>query len=204
MGDTKTQEKQRAAARMTYTIPPIPSDLMSSDVINHRRFKVSTLSSFSAAGESGFAYSRAVGLSVLAGGAYSLKIQKNSDIAIRYIKAKGLTVSAVNGDVSGNISGVFELIPTNAGYNSGFQGAVDLYDGQATGQKIISDDDGISESFYPSDDYIVELVNNTDSEVNTILSVGIEQISTPFIYSILEPSTQIQADTDMGDFNGTN
>ena len=67
---------------------------------------VSTTDSFDFAGSVGMAYARSFPITIAAGQSNSIKIQKNSKIAVRFIRANGLKIDSVYGSVSGDIIGL--------------------------------------------------------------------------------------------------
>jgi hypothetical protein len=166
--------------------------------------KVSTLDSFDSAGAAGMAYARALPITIAAGQSNCIKIQKNSHVAVRFIRALGLNVDAVAGAVSGDIIGLPELISTSGVITSGFAGSIELYNSVAVGELVLSDINSLNDSFYPDSQIVFELRNNTAESISTILSVGIEQISQSGVYNILEPNTQLEPTTEMSDYNGVN
>jgi hypothetical protein len=166
--------------------------------------KASTLNSFDSAGAVGMAYARALPITIAVGQSNCIKIQKNSSVAVRFIRALGLNIDAVAGSVSGDIIGLPELISTNGAIESGFAGSIELYNSGAVGELVLSDINSLNNSFYPNSQIVFELRNNTAESISTILSVGIEQISESGIYVILEPNTQLEPTTEMSDYNGVN
>jgi hypothetical protein len=168
-------------------------------------FKVSTLDSFSAAGASGTAYARTVPVTLKAGEKRSVKLQKNANIAVRFVRAEGLYIEAVTGDVEGNITALDELISTNGIVSSGSVfGSEEIYDGEPSGDVVLGAADELKDSFYPDGQFVIELRNETSETVSTFLSIGVEQISDTGVYTILEPNTQLETNTEMSQFNGTN
>lgn len=165
---------------------------------------VSTQTAFSAAGILGTSFARVIPLSLPAGAKYSVKIQKNSDVAIRFIAANGLHITAVRGVESGDIVALPDFISTNGFITSEFFGSMEVYDGPAIGDAVLGEQDRISESIYPDGTFVIELENLTTSVVNTYLTVGVQQISDPGVYLILQPDTLLEPTTEMSDYNGTN
>ena len=188
-----------------YTVPDFgPSDLLTSAYEGKRNVKIASESAFSAAGASGKAFARTLPISIPAGASYSVRIEKNSNIAIRYINAKGLYVEAVNGAVSGTITALERLISTNGLIAPTFFGSIEIYNAEAVGEVVLGNDDSLNESFYPDGAFVVNLINNTGSTVSTFLSIGVEQISSAGVYIILEPNTLLTPTTEMSIFNGAN
>tara|TARA_R110000796_G_scaffold131037_1_gene246674 strand:+ start:245 stop:781 length:537 start_codon:yes stop_codon:yes gene_type:complete len=165
---------------------------------------VSTTNSFDFAGSVGMAYARSLPITIAAGQSNSIKIQKNSKIAVRFIRANGLKIDAVYGSVSGDIIGLYNLISTNGINNSDFSGSIEIYNEAAIGESVISGNNSLNESLYPDGQYVFEVKNNTLETISTALTVGVEQISESGVYAILEPNTQIEPTTEMSDYNGVN
>ena len=182
----------------------LPIDLLTSEIRVNRRLKVATLDSFSAAGASGKAFARTTSITVPASSTYSVKLQKNANVAVRFINAKGLYIEAVSGSVTGELIELDELVSTNGIIKSDFIGSIEIYHGAPTGTVILGRQDELLESFYPDGELIIALVNTTDSAITTFLSLGVEQVSEAGAYIILEPDTLLEATTEMSQFNGTN
>ena len=182
----------------------LPIDLMTSEIRAKRRLKTSTLDSFSAAGASGLAYARTIPITLTAGEINSVKIQKNSNTAVRFVRAAGLFVDAVKGNVTGDIISLTDLVSTNGIIQSDFIGLIELYNGQATGDTVLGALNELKDSFYPDGQFVIEIRNATTETISTFLSIGVEQISDTGIYTILEPDTQIEPTTEMSIFNGLN
>ena len=182
----------------------IVSDLLTSAVEYKRRLKTSMLDSFNGAGESGKAFGITIPINIPNGTNYSLRFQKNSNIAVRFVRAKGLFIDAVVGDVSGNAIALPILISTNGVISSDFFGSIELFDNEATGSVVLGAFDELKDSFYPDSQFVVSLRNPSGETVNTFLSVGVEQISNAGVYVILEPTTQLEPTTEMSTYNGAN
>lgn len=182
----------------------LPIDLQTSEIKDKRRLKTSTLDSFSGAGASGKSFARTIPISIMAGQSYSARFQKNSNIAVRFIRAKGLFIDAVQGAVSGDIVGLNTLISTNGVVGSDFFGSIEVFDDEATGDVALGAFDELTDSFYPDGQFVIDLRNPSELDVDTFLSVGVEQVSAAGAYNILEPSTQLEPTTEMSQFNGTN
>ena len=182
----------------------IVSDLVDSPFEGRRSLKVATSSAFSAAGESGRAFARTIPINIPANGIYSFKVQRNANVAVRFVRAMGVFVEAVTGDVSGSIVALESLISTNGILPTDFAGLIELYDGEAVGDVVLGAPHELNESFYPDGDFVVELRNDTAEPVSTFLVIGVQQISETGVYTILEPNTQIEANTEMSIYNGIN
>jgi hypothetical protein len=182
----------------------LPIDLMTSEIRAKRRLKTSALDSFSAAGASGQSFARTIPISVAAGASYSARFQKNSNVAVRFVRAKGLFIDAVQGTVSGDIVALDALISTNGVVNSDFFGSIEVFNNEASGNVVLGAVDELTDSFYPDGQFVIDLRNPSDTDVSTFLSVGVEQISDAGVYIILEPNTQLEPTTEMSQFNGTN
>jgi hypothetical protein len=182
----------------------LPIDLMTSEIRAKRRLKTSTLESFSAAGASGMSFARTVQITIAAGQSNSIRLQKNSNIAVRFTRAEGLYIEAVNGDVSGVIIGLYTLISTNGVTGSSFSGSIELYDSSATGDVVLGQINQLNDSFYPDGQFVIEIRNDTSESITTFLSIGVEQITDAGVYIILEPNTQLEPTTEMSTFNGIN
>jgi hypothetical protein len=182
----------------------LPIDLQTSEIKDKRRLKTSTLDSFSGAGASGKSFARTIPITIAAGDSYSARFQKNSNVAVRFVRAKGLFIDAVQGTVSGDIVALDALISTNGVVNSDFVGSIEVFNNEASGDVVLGAFDELTDSFYPDGQFVIDLRNPSDQDVNTFLSVGVEQVSAAGVYSILEPNTQLEANTEMSQFNGTN
>ena len=182
----------------------LPIDLMTSEIRAKRRLKTSTLDSFSAAGESGKAYATTVPVTLAAGAQYSVKLQKNSNVAVRFIRAEGLYVEAVSGQPAGNLVSLNSFISTNGIVLSDFIGSIEVYDGEPTGDVVLGALNELKESFYPDGELVIELRNDTLTSISTFLSIGVEQVSASGVYTILEPATLLEPTTEMSRFNGLN
>jgi hypothetical protein len=182
----------------------LPIDLMTSEIRLKRRLKTSTLDSFSAAGASGMAYARTIPFTIGAGQSNCIKLQKNSNVAVRFVRAAGLYIDAVDGVVSGDIIGLFDLISTNGVTASDFAGSIELYNAAAIGDIVLGQLSELSDSFYPDGQFVIELKNNTEQSISTFLSIGVEQITEAGAFTILEPGTQLEPTTEMSTFNGLN
>ena len=168
------------------------------------RLKTAALDSFSAAGEAGKAYARSVQVTLAAGAVYSVKLQKNSNVAVRFARADGLYIEAVYGDITGSILSLNEFVTTNGVFASDFVGSFEVHAGPAAGDILFGSMNELSDSFYPDGQMVIQITNNTELSITTSLSIGVEQISGAGIYSILEPDTQLNANTEMSDYNGLN
>lgn len=182
----------------------IVSDLVDSPFEGRRNLKVATSSAFSAAGESGRAFARTIPITIPANRIYSFQIQRNANVAVRFVRAAGLYIEAVLGDVSGTVVALERLISTNGILINDFASIIELYDGEAVGDVVLGAPDELNESFYPDGNFVVELRNDTAEPVSTFLVVGVQQISETGVYTILEPNTQIEANTEMSIYNGIN
>lgn len=182
----------------------LPIDLMTSEKRVDRRLKTSNLNSFDGAGASGFAFARTIPITVPPGGTYGVKIQKNANTAVRFVRAQGLYIEAVRGDVSGSITALEGLISTNGIQATDFAGSIEVYDSPSSGDVVLGRQDELNDSFYPDGEFCIDLVNSTNETVNTFFSLGVEQITGAGVYTILEPNTQLEADTEMSNYNGVN
>lgn len=182
----------------------LPIDLMTSETRAKRSLKVSTLDSFSAMGAAGFSFARTIPVTLAANDAHSLFIEKNSNVAVRFVRAKGLYIEAVSGTVSGTILSIDELISTNGIMTTGFFGSIETYSGPAVGSVVLGAIDELKDSFYPDGMFVVEIRNETSESISTFLSIGLEQITPPGTYIVLEPDTQLEPTTEMSTYNGIN
>lgn len=163
---------------------------------------VATQSQFSAGGSLGTSFGRVIPLTVPANSRYSVELQKNSQVAIRYVEAKGLDIEIVKGDKTGTIVALREFISTNGILTPDFFGSFAVYNGPATGDALLWGREKITESTYPDGQFVIELENITSEAVDTYLSIGVQQISDAGVYSILQPGTQLEPTTEMSTFNG--
>lgn len=165
---------------------------------------VATETAFSAGGETGSSFARVLHLTLEPNAFYSVRLEKNADIAIRYVEAKGANLHIVKGAESGSIVALSELISTNAILTTGFYGSITVYDGPATGHAVLWGADKITESVYPNESFVIELNNITSTTVDTYLSIGVQQISDAGTYVILQPDTLLEPTTEMSTYNGAN
>ena len=168
------------------------------------RAKVATLDSFSAAGEAGKAFARTIPITLAAGEVNSIKLQKNSNVAVRFVRGAGLFIDAVNGSESGTIISLSDFLSTNGIIDSDFIGSIEVYDGEAVGDVALGAFNELTDSFYPDGQFVIEIRNATAETISTFLSIGVEQISVSGSYTILEPDTLLQPTTEMSDYNGIN
>jgi len=150
----------------------------------------------------GNALSTSQELIIPAGSVVSIRVAKNVNGVFTFAAAKGVFVALNNGDVSGN------LIALNSGYRlnyleeSQLQASFEYYDGPATGARVVADWENVGPPFITNGNGVIELINNSDSEVTTFFSTGISALSAPIPQTILTPDTQLETNTEMGDFNG--
>jgi len=166
------------------------------------RLGVSTLDSFSSSGAAGRAFAKTIPLTLSANDTHSLFIEKNANIAVRFVRAKGLYIEAVSGNVSGTILSIDEFISTNGILSDGFFGSIETYSGATVGDVVLGASDELTDSFYPDGTFVVQLRNESESSITTFLSIGVEQISDAGVYSVLLPTTQLESSTEMSDYNG--
>ena len=179
----------KASLVVTETINPLP---------------VATETAFSAGGETGTSFARVIPLTLSAGGFYSVRLEKNSQIAIRYVEAMGTNLHIVKGTESGTIFALSEFISTNAIIPTEFFGSIVVYDGPGVGEGVLWGQDKITESVYPNGDFIIELNNLSSETLQTYLSIGVQQISDAGTFIILQPDTLLEPTTEMSTFNGNN
>ena len=168
------------------------------------RINASTLSAFSGAGATGKAFARTIPITLESGEVNSVFFEKNANIAIRFVRAKGFYLEAVAGEISGTILSINELISTNGILTNGFFGSIEYYNGPAVGDVVLGSIDELSDSFYPDGLFVVQIRNETEATISTFLSIGVEQISETGVYIVLEPDTFLTETTEMSDYNGTN
>ena len=125
-------------------------DLKNSFVVETaKRLNVSALSSFSGAGASGKAFARTIPITLEQGEVNSIFLEKNANIAVRFVRAKNIYIEAVSGNVSGTILSINEFISTNGIIDSRFFGSIEHYGGESTGDVVLGSIDELSDSFYP-------------------------------------------------------
>lgn len=180
----------------------IVSDLVDSPYEGRRNLKVATLSAFSAAGASGRAFARTIPITISAGKAYGVRLEKNANIMISTVAAEGLYITALFGDIQGNILSISNLICTNGINQSDLFCSAEVYDTAPTGDRVLSATDKLTESIYPDGNFVYEIRNNTETTISTFLSIGVQQISDVGKYSILEPITLLTPTTEMSTYNG--
>lgn len=165
---------------------------------------VSSQDPFTSAGQFGKAFARSVPINITPNDSYSISIQRNSEIAVRFVRAKGLQIDAVYGNVTGNILALPELFSTNARIDTGFFGSLELYDDVAIGDNVLTALDELNDSFYLDGNFSIQITNTSGETVDTFISIGVEQLTSAGSYTILQPDTQLEFDTEMGQFNGSN
>ena len=180
------------------------SDGIPSTLIDGERLKVSSIDSFSAAGATGLAFARTTAVTIPAGSSYSVKLQKSANVAVRFIRAKGLYVTAVSGSINGAIVELDDFISTNGIITPTFSASMEIHNEGTTGSFVLGRDDELMDSFYPDGEFVIGLENTSATSLDTHLSIGLEQISLTGVYIILEPSTQLEPNTEMSTYNGTN
>jgi hypothetical protein len=169
-----------------------------------RSMSVASQSYFSAAGEVGSAYACVVEVTLAPDERHSFKLQKNSRVRVAFVEARGLYLTAVRGVVSGVITAMTQLVSTNGVIDSTFVGLLEEYNGPAVGDIVLGSFDEIKEAFYPNGEFVIGLHNRTDATVTTSITIGVQQLSDAGVYTILQADTQLEADTEMSIFNGTN
>ena len=187
-----------------YSKSGLPEDLLTSKIVGKRQLKTSSLDSFNGAGASGRSFARTIPITIQAGQSNSVRLQKNSNVAVRFIRAKGLFIDAIRGSVTGDIISLESLISTNGVTSSDFFGSIEVFNDQASGNVVLGAFDELSDSFYPDGQFCIDLRNPSSEDVSTFLSIGAEQVSDAGVYITLEPNTQLEPTTEMSGFNGTN
>jgi hypothetical protein len=165
---------------------------------------VASQSYFSAAGEVGSAYARVVEVTLASDERHSVKLQKNSRVRVAFVEARGLYLTAVRGAVSGTITAMTQLLSINGVIDSTFVGLLEEYNGPSIGDVVLGSFDEIKEAFYPNGEFVIGLHNRTDASITTFVTIGVQQLSDAGVYTILKADTQLEADTEMSIFNGTN
>ena len=186
------------------TISSTPADLFSSPREGARSYKVSTLTAFDAATEAGRSLSASVKITIPADGAYSVLIPSNADRVVRFVRAKDLFIEYYNGDATGSIVALSGFATLNNKITNDFSAGVEVYNDHPTGNRVVSAESELNESFYPNGNFCIELSNTTGSPITTFLSIGIEQAGDTVEPFLLTPLTQLEANTEMSDYNGTN
>lgn len=149
-------------------------------------------------------FASVVNVSIPAKGRYSLRIEKNSSVAVQRISAPNITILAKKGDETGQLVQLAQLVSSDGLNDSLFTGVLEVYDGPATGDTLFADVGLLDQEFYPDGNYAIELYNPSDVTVDTHVAVTVRQITITGVYVILEPTTQLEPTTEMSVFNGTN
>lgn len=186
------------------TITSTPSDMFTSPKEGARSYKVATLNRFDAASEGGLGYAASVKLTIPANTDYSVSIEASSEYNVRFARANGVFIEYYRGESAGEIVQLGEFDSLNGRIESAYSSGIGVYSGHPTGQRVISNAGGVTESYYPNGSFSIELSNQSDEDVTTFFSVGIEFTGDDVLSLILTPSEALQPDTQMGDYNGIN
>lgn len=186
------------------TITSTPADMFTSPKGGARSYKVATLSRFDAASEGGLGYASSLKLTIPANGSYSVSIEASSEYNVRFARADGVFIEYYRGDSDGDVVGLGEFDSLNGRVEPKYFAGVGVYSEHPIGQRVISGSGQVNESYYPNGSFSIELSNQSDSDVSTFLSLGIEFTGAADFNYLLKPLTQLQANTEMGDFNGAN
>lgn len=145
-----------------------------------------------------------VNLNIPAGERYSLRIEKNANVAVQTIRAIDTVITVSNGLQSGELIALTPLVSSDGVNVSDFAGVLEVYDGPSGGDILFVGEGLIDEEFYPDGNFTIELYNPSDVTINTNVSVILRQLSITGVYVILEPDTQLEPTTEMSTFNGAN
>lgn len=158
----------------------------------------------SSASLNGHGYAASTSVTIPAGSTYSVRLQNNSDCVVRFARSSGLVVEYCDGDYSGDFVKFSFLKSLHSSKNSGFEAVLEVYDGSPDGDRILSADNEIAESWYVNSSATIALSNTTEAAIETFFSIGIEDYGVPTIPFALTSSTQLETATEMGDYNGDN
>ena len=158
---------------------------------------------FEFATKNGTSLASSTSITIPASTGYSVSIPANANRIIRFARSQGVTVQYYEGEPTGDLIYLSSFGTLNNTVDSDFVASVEIYNGEPSGDISLSNNNDLSDSFYPNGSFCIELLNNTSEDVTTILSIGIEKggkIIEPYmIYADL----QLTATTEMSDYNGT-
>ena len=180
----------------------IMSDVMTSPQETRRSIKVSSGSPLDAATESGSGYGCSFMLNVAAGQTLSIRIIANAQYVLRFIRAKGLFFEYYDGDASGDLTELASALPLNMIRNDGFEATVEVRNGHPTGNRVVSGVDEITEAFFVGTGGAIEICNISDTDFSGFVALGIQSYSTPVTPFGLLSDTQLESNTEMGNYNG--
>lgn len=141
-------------------------------------------------------------ITVPANKTHSVKMVSNTDTVVAYVYAEGLNISFKDGVASGNLVELAGGGKLNTLEDFDFQTCIEVYDAEATGKRVVTQKDALSTPVVINGGGAFDLINNTDSSVQTYLSVGQVGLSEPKAPFILTPETQLTPTTEMSDYNG--
>lgn len=180
-----------------------PSDLMSSGIEGRRRVKISSEDVFATAVENGMGYAGTVTFEILSGQEVSVKTIHNANTAIRLVEAKGLTISYVDGDKSGDLMQLGSARSLNSLIDGGYQYSIEVYDGAPTGDRMLTRDDEITQPYFINGGAIIGLKNNGADSTFTV-SLALEGVGLPTVPFMLSAGVDLDANTEMSDYDGAN
>lgn len=152
----------------------------------------------------GNAISSATKIFVPAGESYSVRLIRNCNTVSAYAHAEGLFISFFEGDTTGNLVDLGGGGRLNTLEDFQFEAALEIYDGPASGERIVTDKDKLDVAFIINGGGALELNNLTDSDITTFLTVGEAALSEPILPYMLERITQLEPNTEMSTYNGAN
>lgn len=151
----------------------------------------------------GNALSSSTEITVPANSRYSVRLIKNTQVVITYVYANGLDVSFTDGSHSGDIEKLVGGGRLNTLEDFQFQSAIEIYNGPATGERLVTRKDELTEiPFLINGGGAIELINNTSEDVTTFFSVGQVGLNPPVTPYMLFPNELLQPNTEMSTYNG--
>lgn len=141
-------------------------------------------------------------ITVPANSTYSAKAINNSDAIVVFVEARGLVISFLDGEPTGDIVDAISGGKLNTLEPYLFNTSIQFYDGGATGERVVSAFDRLDTPVVINGGGAFELVNETNEAVTTYFSIGQVGISEPVIDLLLTPDTLIEPNTEMGNYNG--
>lgn len=166
------------------------------NVVNYNAFEAAVLR--------GKAFATSHKITVPADGIVSVKMVRNASTTIQFAYAKGVFISYVDGDVTGELIGLSAGARLNNLEPTEFQLAFEYYNAKTTGETAVSDFDRVNVPFVENNIGVIELNNFTSEPVTTIFSVGVTVLGEEFTPFMLAPSIELTPNTEMSTYNGDN
>lgn len=215
LNDSKPAKSNEAFIILGGDDPPLKLDFIDTDVwalgttsnssLSVTELPINTSAELYESGiNSGKSYSSSISITVPANTRYSAKVVHNSSsTAITFVKAQGLFIEYYNGSPSGGLielAGGYSLNQLTA---SDYQLCIEYYDGPASGDRIVSGFSELDRTLIVNGGAVIELYNNTDSDITTLVSIGALSVGSNTVPYMLTADTQLESGTEMSDYNGT-